>query len=211
MPRASPRVDAFASSACVMIEIDLLVSFRSRNSFRAAAHGEEFRDLKDTRLTLMAQDHQPTGGSAPTAAIWPRCGASAAIFRGDEVLLIERGKGALKGQWSLPGGHIEPGETARAAAVREVREETGVEVELASLVDIHEVILRNPAGVLQAHYLIAVFCGRWRGGEPAAGSDAATARFLPAEGIASSGRVRLTEGAAALIHRARAQLQSGGT
>jgi 8-oxo-dGTP diphosphatase len=52
---------------------------------------------------------------------WPRCGASAAIFRNDEVLLIERAKGALKGRWSLPGGHVEPGETAKAAALREVR------------------------------------------------------------------------------------------
>ena len=39
---------------------------------------------------------------------WPRCAASAAIFRGSMVLLVQRGKGALKGLWSLPGGHIEP-------------------------------------------------------------------------------------------------------
>ena len=73
---------------------------------------------------------------------WPRCGASAAIFREGAVLLIERAKGALKGRWSLPGGHIEPGETAQAAAVREVREETGVEADIQGLVDIHDVILR---------------------------------------------------------------------
>ena len=69
----------------------------------------------------MTEDSQ-TDGLEPR---WPRSGTSAAVFRGDEVLLIERAKGALKGQWSLPGGHIEAGETARAAARREVREETG--------------------------------------------------------------------------------------
>ena len=53
--------------------------------------------------------------------VFPRGAASAAIFRGDDVLLIQRGKGALKGCWSLPGGHIEPGEPARDAALREVR------------------------------------------------------------------------------------------
>src|SRR2546430_10439078 len=97
-----------------------------------------------------------------TNAGWPRCGASAAVFRDGAVLLIERAKGALKGRWSLPGGHIEPGETARAAAVREVHEETGVEADIHGLVDIHEVILRKPDGTLLAHYLISVFCGRRR-------------------------------------------------
>src|SRR2546423_1245303 len=89
---------------------------------------------------------------------WPRCGASAAIFRDGAVLLIERAKGALKGRWSLPGGHIEPGETAQAAAIREVCEETGVEADMQGLVDIHDVILREADGTLLAHYLITVFC-----------------------------------------------------
>src|SRR5882757_3042701 len=100
---------------------------------------------------------------------WPRCGASAAVFRDGAVLLIERAKGALKGRWSLPGGHIEPGETAQAAAAREVREETGVDVDIQGLVDVHEVILRRPDDTLLAHYLITVFRGRWRAGEPSAG------------------------------------------
>src|SRR5215470_13732542 len=68
--------------------------------------------------------------SACPDVAWPRCGASAAVFRGEAVLLIVRAKGALKGLWSLPGGHIEPGETARAAALREVREETAVEADI---------------------------------------------------------------------------------
>ncbi len=130
---------------------------------------------------------------------WPRCGASAAIFRSGEVLLIERAKGALKGLWSLPGGHIEPGETAKAAALREMREETGVEADIRGLVDIHEVILRGPDDALLAHYLIAVHCGRWRAGEPVAGSDAGAARFVRIEDIDT---YPLTDGAAALIRRA---------
>ena len=58
---------------------------------------------------------------------WPRSGVSAIVFRAREVLLVERASGALKGRWSPPGGHIEAGERARDAAVREVREETGVD------------------------------------------------------------------------------------
>jgi len=135
---------------------------------------------------------------------WPRCGASAAIFRGEAVLLIVRAKGALKGLWSLPGGHIEPGETARAAAQREVLEETAVDADIDALVDVHDVILRNAEGALSAHYLIAVFCGRWRRGEPNAGSDASLARFVPMGDVEG---LPLTDGAAALIRRAWAQMR----
>jgi 8-oxo-dGTP diphosphatase len=152
----------------------------------------------------MAQDRKTDKASTLRGAAWPRCGASAAVFRGEEVLLIERGKGALEGYWSLPGGHIEAGETARAAAVREVREETGVEAELLGLVDLHEVILRDAAGVLAAHYLIAVFWGRWLGGEPVAGGDAAAARFVS---LGDAEAYRLTDRAMDFIGRA-ARLRS---
>src|SRR5215470_11352460 len=104
---------------------------------------------------------RPSSAATPPAVAWPRCGASAAIFRGREVLLVERGKGALKGRWSLPGGHIEPGERARDAARRELHEETRIEARFAGLLDIHEVLIHSPAGGLLAHYLIAVFFGRW--------------------------------------------------
>jgi ADP-ribose pyrophosphatase YjhB (NUDIX family)/ribosomal protein S18 acetylase RimI-like enzyme len=135
------------------------------------------------------------------ASPWPRCGASAAIFRNNEVLLIQRGKGHLKGLWSLPGGHIEPGERAHDAALREVSEETGVDAAIDGLVDTHEVLLKKPDGSLLAHYLIAVFHGRWLAGAPHPAADAAAARFVP---VGELPRYDLTEGAAAMIERARA-------
>jgi 8-oxo-dGTP diphosphatase len=147
----------------------------------------------------MAQREASGGAVAGQVAVWPRCAASAAIFRGEDVLLIERGKGTLRGFWSLPGGHIEAGETARAAALREVREETGVAGELMGLVDVHEVIRHGPGDILAAHYLIAVFWGRWLAGEPLAGSDAAAARFVALADLPS---YRLTDGAIGFIGRA---------
>ncbi|HWA50505.1 MAG TPA: hypothetical protein VG742_19710, partial [Dongiaceae bacterium] len=68
-------------------------------------------------------------------------------------------------------------------------------------VDTHEVLLRSPDGSLLAHYLIAVFRGRWLAGVPRAGGDAAEARFIAATDVHN---YPLTEGAAALIERARA-------
>jgi 8-oxo-dGTP diphosphatase len=132
---------------------------------------------------------------------WPRPGVSAIILRNQAVLLIERASGALKGRWSPPGGHIEPGERVRAAALREVREETGVEAEIGGLVDVHEVLLHGEEGLLSAHYLLAVFWGRWLAGEPVAGSDAAAARFVALDGLHA---YPLTDGAESLIHCARA-------
>jgi ADP-ribose pyrophosphatase YjhB (NUDIX family) len=122
---------------------------------------------------------------------WPRAAASAAVFRNRQVLLVERGKGALAGLWSLPGGHIEPGETAAAAALREVMEETGITAELLGLADVRDIIRRDNAGVVVAHYVIAVYYGLWRAGEPVAASDSRAARFVP---LAELEEYPLTEG-----------------
>jgi 8-oxo-dGTP diphosphatase len=138
-----------------------------------------------------------------TGAGWPRCGASLAVFRGDSLLLVKRGAGAFKGLWSLPGGHIEPGERACATALRETLEETGVAAAAPRLIDIHEVLLRDAGGALAAHYLIVVFAARWREGEPVAGDDAESARFVP---LSELTRYPLTEGLGPLIARARAAL-----
>lgn len=141
--------------------------------------------------------------SEPLEAVAPRAAASMAVIRDGSILLILRGKGALQGLWSLPGGHIEPGETARDAARREVREETSVEAESVGLVDLHDVILRADDGRLRGHYLIAVFAGRWRSGEPIAGGDAADARFFAISELAD---LPMTPGAAGFIERATALL-----
>jgi 8-oxo-dGTP diphosphatase len=58
----------------------------------------------------------------------PEVCVGAVVLRGDELLLVERGRGAAVGQWSVPGGRVEAGETLAQAVVREVREETGLEV-----------------------------------------------------------------------------------
>ncbi|MDX2156084.1 MAG: NUDIX hydrolase [Hyphomicrobiaceae bacterium] len=146
--------------------------------------------------------------------IWPRLAASAAIFQGNAVLVGERGKGAMAGFWSLPGGHVEPGEIARDAARREVLEETGVVARILGLVDLHEVIHREggadaetTTATVSWHYVIAVHYGVWVEGEPVAASDCRTARFVPLDEIDA---LPLTEGAASLIRRAARLVETHG-
>ena len=146
---------------------------------------------------------------SPVAApVWPRPAVSIAVFRAGEVLLIERGKGALKGRGSLPGGHIEPGEPARVAVMRELIEETGVIADLVGLADVHDVILRDAGGGLAVHYVLSVFAGRWRSGEPVGGSDAAAAAFFALDAIAA---LPLSDGAERIIARAAATLAGRST
>lgn len=146
--------------------------------------------------------------NAPTSlekSHWPRVAASVAVIRDGSVLLVERGKGPRRGVWSLPGGHIEPGETARAAAARELDEETGIKAEIIGLIDVHDVILKKDDGEIAAHYLLTVFYGRWSAGEPVAASDVAAARFVP---FAEVSGLTLTPGATSFIDRARALVES---
>jgi 8-oxo-dGTP diphosphatase len=107
-------------------------------------------------------------------------------LRGDEVLLIRRGAPPLLGAWSLPGGRIEWGETAAAAALRELAEETGVEAELLGLVDVVDGLF-GEAGEPERHYVLVDFAARWRSGEPRAGDDAAAAAFHPLAGLEGLG------------------------
>ncbi len=101
----------------------------------------------------------------------------AIVWRGDEVLLIRRGKAPRKGEWSIPGGRIEFGEMMRFAALREVREETGCEVEIAGLCDVVDSVVEG------IHAVLIDFNARWVSGEPMAGDDADEAMFVKLEDV----------------------------
>lgn len=112
----------------------------------------------------------------------PRPTAGVVCLRGREVLLIKRGNPPRQGQWSLPGGRIEWGETSEAAALRELTEETGVAAELLGLIDVVDGIMTSrETGEVTRHYIMVDYAARWLAGEPVAGDDAADARFFPLE------------------------------
>lgn len=107
--------------------------------------------------------------------------AGVVCVRDGEVLLIRRGTPPRLGEWSLPGGRIEWGESVQACALRELREETGVEAELAGLIDVVDGLFAVEGGEPARHYVLIDYAARWVSGEPVAGDDAAEARFFPAE------------------------------
>jgi 8-oxo-dGTP diphosphatase len=106
-------------------------------------------------------------------------------LKGEEVLLIRRGKPPRLNQWSLPGGRLEWGETLEVAALRELKEETSVDAELLGLIDVVDGVfparpsLDGKGGQdISRHYVMIDYAGRWISGEPVAGDDAAEARFV---------------------------------
>ena len=105
----------------------------------------------------------------------PIAAAGVVCLRGTDVLLIRRGTPPRRGEWSLPGGRIGPGERAVAAALRELREETGVEAEITGLLDVVDGLFPG------RHFVLVDYAARWLSGEPRAGDDASEARFWPAE------------------------------
>lgn len=117
----------------------------------------------------------------------PISGVGTVVIRsgeaGDDVLLVRRGKEPRKGQWSIPGGRQEWGETVRQAAIREVWEETGIEVEIAGLIDVIDAISPGPDGEPVHHYTLIDFAARAVGGDLQAGDDAAEARWVPAADV----------------------------
>jgi mutator protein MutT len=111
----------------------------------------------------------------------PKLGAIAVVVRDGRVLLVERAKAPNAGTWGFPGGHVEWGETALEAAVRELAEETGVIATSPEYLTNLDVIAQDETGVVQYHYLLAVVLCAYVAGEPVAADDASDARWFTPE------------------------------
>jgi 8-oxo-dGTP diphosphatase len=110
----------------------------------------------------------------------PIIGVGAVIWNvKGEVVLIKRGKPPRLDEWSIPGGHLEWGETLKGAALREAREETGLTIELAGLIDVVDSLSHDEAGAVTRHYVLIDFAARAVAGKLCAGTDASEARWVP--------------------------------
>ena len=109
----------------------------------------------------------------------PNCAVGAIVLEKGEVLLVRRNRAPALGQWSLPGGRVEWGETLREAVAREVREETGIDIEVEGLAGIAERILPDDEGKIEYHYVILDFWARPKSRELTPGDDASEAKWVP--------------------------------
>ncbi len=109
----------------------------------------------------------------------PLLGVGALIFKNDHVLLVKRGHNPGKGEWSIPGGMVEVGETLADAIKREVKEETGLDVNPVKLVKTLERIFHDEEGRVQYHYVLCDFLCEIVSGDPCAASDADDVLFIP--------------------------------
>jgi 8-oxo-dGTP diphosphatase len=129
----------------------------------------------------------------------PVVGVGAVVLDARRVLLIRRAQEPLKGQWSLPGGGVELGETLEQAVAREVLEETGLEVDVGPIVDVLDRITRDDDGRVQHHYVLVDFVCRPSGGILASASDADAVEWVPVEALEDYGVADVT---AAVIRKA---------
>jgi 8-oxo-dGTP diphosphatase len=122
----------------------------------------------------------------------PIVGVGAVVLDGDRVLLVRRANEPLKGEWSIPGGAVEIGETLEAAAAREVLEETGLRVAVGPLVEVLDRIRRDADGRAQFHYVLVDFVCRPDGGTLACASDAAAVAWVEIDRLAEYGVADVT-------------------
>jgi len=135
----------------------------------------------------------------------PIVGVGAVIIHNRRVLLVKRGAPPLLGEWSIPGGMVEIGETLRAAAEREAREETGLIVQASEVLEVLDRIIPGENGRTQYHYVLIDFLCRVTGGELQAGGDAADAAWVSEEELA---RFKLEKPAMDVIKKAFASSES---
>jgi len=128
----------------------------------------------------------------------PIVGVGAVIVENGRALLVRRGTEPLKGEWSIPGGVVELGETLRAAAAREAKEETGLEVEPGEVLEVVDRIMRDPQRNVQYHYVLVDFLCRRVSGEARSGADASELRWITPEELE---RFPIADSAAAVLRK----------
>ena len=108
----------------------------------------------------------------------PLVGVGVILIRDQKILLVKRGHEPNKGLWSIPGGLIKLGETTEEAAIREVKEETGLEVSVGAVAGVFNVIIKDSGSKIKYHYVIIDYFGEITGGKLSPGTDVTDVRWF---------------------------------
>jgi ADP-ribose pyrophosphatase YjhB (NUDIX family) len=138
--------------------------------------------------------------SARTYPTRPYLAVSAAIFRDGKVLIARRARPPAHGLYTLPGGGVELGETLEQAVIREVREETALEIEPIELAGFRQAIVRDAAGRIERHFVVLPFAARFISGEISLNEELAEAHWLDPMDL---GGLKTTDGLAEIVIAAR--------
>ena len=136
----------------------------------------------------------------------PVVGVGAVVVEGNRALLIRRGNEPLKGEWSIPGGAVELGETLEVAIAREVLEETGLVVDVGPMIDVFDRIRFDPEGRTLYHYVLVDFVCRPVGGALVCASDAVEAAWASLMDLPQYG---VTDATISVIEKAIERARSG--
>jgi 8-oxo-dGTP diphosphatase len=152
----------------------------------------------DPRVLFPRWEWLLTGAGTPERSYpaRPYVAVSAAIFRDGRVLIVRRAHPPAAGLYTLPGGVVELGETLVEAAVREVREETGLEIEPLMLAGYREAISRDADGRVERHFVILPFAARWLASEVRLNEELAEAHWLNPSELSD---LATTEGLAEIV------------
>ncbi len=130
----------------------------------------------------------------------PLVGVAGIVVENQQFLLIKRGKAPGRGEWNLPGGLVEVGEQLTEAVRREIREETGLEVRVETLLVVADRIIRDRRGRILYHFVLHDYLCRRVKGEPAAASDAAEVRWVAFEEVPA---LRVPDAVRGVLEKAR--------
>jgi 8-oxo-dGTP diphosphatase len=115
----------------------------------------------------------------------PWVGVGIVVWQDDKVLLVRRAKAPRLGEWSIPGGAQTLGETVFEAAIREVREEAGIDVRPTAIITVVDSLIRDAGNRTQYHYTLVEISAEWVAGEPVAGDDVDAVRWAAPEEAAA--------------------------
>lgn len=129
----------------------------------------------------------------------PVVGVGGVVIRDERALLIKRGGAPLEGQWSIPGGTLELGESLQDGVRRELLEETGIEVRVGQLIEVFDRIFRDASGKIQYHFVIVDYLCEPVSGEASAASDVTATAWVSEADLSD---YKLTEAATRVIRKA---------